>query len=320
MKKWFVFILVLLALDSFSQDKVLYLQNEYIKAGFLPDVGGRMVFLAPEGESNFLLSDSALWNESQSERVELKADTPFKPYNGFISWVGPQSAWWTKQDILPKKKEGADVWPPDPFLIYSNFEVIEHTNNLLVLQGTESPVSGVQLIKKYELDGNSIKIEVTAKNIRKNTIEWDLWSNSRFPAFSNFRVPVDSEEQIRIDAKENGFVDIVKYKFENGYFTFIPELPAGEKKQRISKAFIYPSTGDIQVQRGDWKLDINFEKVPLEKIHPEQALIEVYNCITSNGLNNVLELEHHSAYQTIKPGEAIKLKEVWTFEKKPAQN
>ena len=319
-KNWLIVLLLIFTIKAYGQQKVIYLENEFIKAGFLPDVGGRMVFLAPVGEANFLLSDSTLWNESPTERIEPKASSPFKAYNGVVTWLGPQSDWWTRQDILPDKKARADLWPPDPFLIYSNFKVVKHTATLLEMQGPESPVSGVQLFKRFELVENTIKMEVVAENIRDEELAWDLWSNARFPATTIFRVPVGNENDVRIKALENDRTDTMRYQFRKGYFTFLTEYPSNSKQQRISKAFIYPAFGQILVINQMWNLTIQFDRVDKEKIHPEQALVEVYNCLSKDGRSDILELEHHSAYQVLQPGESMRLAEVWTIKKEPIRN
>lgn len=313
LKNSIVIVFLFIVFAGLGQDKLIYLQNEIIKAGFLPDVGGRMVYLSPVGSENFLLSDSLLWNEPQSERIVPEPNSPFKPYNGFITWVGPQSGWWKQQNLLPEKRERGDMWPPDPYLIYSNFKVVEHTNHLLVMEGPESPVSGIKLVKRYELIGSSISIEVSATNIRNEAVAWDLWSNARFGAFTLFRVPVEEPGLVKIKSEENSKFEIVQHQFEDGNFSFLPEYPSNEKKNRISKAFIYPAKGEMMVSKGAWNLTINFDLVPLEAIHPEQGMVEVYNCVSFNKPSCILELEHHSAYKTLRTGEQMSLKEVWTF-------
>jgi hypothetical protein len=314
MKRFFFLLAMLSCVTVLAQDRVVYLQNQQLKAGFLPDVGGRMVFLAPEGAPNFLLSDSSMWNEPQQERMVAKADAPFKPYNGFITWVGPQSAWWTKQDLLPAKKQRADVWPPDPYLIYGNFSIVERNDTLLVLEGEGSPVSGVKLSKRYVLDGLNLHISVSAENIRDEELAWDLWSNARFDAFTNFRVPVAGEQNVRIKAESNPRFEAMKHQIDNGFFSFLPEQASDSRKQRVSKAFIHPAEGIMVVEKLSWILNIRFDMVPLELIHPEQALVEVYNNISVNPASSILELEHHSAYQILSPGESMQLNETWTFE------
>lgn len=312
----FIILLIIMtfSLTSFAQNNLVLLKNKYLQAGFLPTVGGRMVFLAPLGAENFLLSDSALWNEPASERMIARPDAPFKPYNGFITWVGPQSAWWTKQDLIPAKKERADVWPPDPYLIYGNFSIVEKNDTLLVMEGEDSPISGVRLTKRFVLDGLHLHILVSATNIRNENVSWDLWSNARFDAFSNFRVPVTSMDDVRIQADSSARLDVMQHQLVNNHFSFLPEYPTSERKQRIAKAFVYPAEGLMVVDKTPWVLSIRFDRVERTKIHPEQALVEVYNCIAANPVFNILELEHHSAYQTLEPGQSMSLNETWSFE------
>jgi len=312
-KKLTVIILLIMVFTGFGQEKVIYLQNEWIKAGFLPDVGGRMVYLSPVGSENFLLSDSSLWNEPQSGRIIPEPSSPFKPYNGFITWVGPQSGWWKQQNILPEKRDNADMWPPDPYLIYSSFKVIEHTSHLLILEGSESPVSGIKMVKRYELNDSSISIDVAAINVRNEAVAWDLWSNARFDAFTMFRVPVENPDLVKIKSEENSLFEMVKHQIDDGSFSFLPEYPSDENKKRVSKAFIYPARGEMLVSKGAWNLTINFDLVPKVFIHPEQGMVEVYNCISFSEPSCIVELEHHSAYKTLRPGEQMSLKEVWTF-------
>lgn len=313
-KKITTFALLLLGIGLFAANhKPISIENKQVKAIFLPDVGGRMVYFAPIGGENFLFSDSTLWEEPEAKRIKPSPDAKFKPYNGFITWVGPQSEWWSHQNLMPHKKERADVWPPDPYLIYSTCEIIEKNDTSISLEIKCSPISGLSLIKKFTLIDNKLLIEVTGKNCRETTISWDLWSNARFDAFTPFKVPANENSIIKIQTEENEFKEIAQHKIGNGYFTFIPELPKHKNKQRISKAFIYPLRGELLVEKDNHQLKIEFEKVPFENIHPEQALVEVYNCVSASGITNVLELEHHSAYQTLKPGEEIYLIETWSI-------
>lgn len=299
---------------AYSENRVMYIQNNQIKAGFLPDVGGRMVFFSSVNGENFLYSDSVFWNEPESNRIEVKPNAPFKPYNGLITWVGPQSHWWTQQDILKNKKDRKDLWPPDPYLIYSNFKIIEKTDTSIVLEGPESPVSGLRLTKKFTLIGNCLEIEVTGYNCRNTNVSWDLWSNARFDAFTRFRVPVKEEGILKMQEVESNRLEIMSYQLDNGYFTYLPSLPDDPAKMRISKAFLYPDEGRFLVEKPGFLLLIEFEKVPLEAIHPEQAWVEVYNSVDQSGISNLLELEHHSAYRTLKPGEEMVLQETWRIE------
>lgn len=46
---------------------------------------------------------------------------------------------------------------------------------------------------------------------------------------------------------------------------------------------------------------VTFDLVDQKLIHPEQAIVEVYNCITPTvKWNDILELEHHSVFKTLE--------------------
>jgi len=117
---------------------MIWISNGDVKAGILPDVGGRVVYLSLKGKENILTSDSTLWNESSAARPEIASTTPFKAYNGHIVWLGPQAGWWTQQNEDTAKRNRADVWPPDPYLIYGGYTVLSQSDSSLVMQGPES--------------------------------------------------------------------------------------------------------------------------------------------------------------------------------------
>lgn len=296
-----------------ATQSVVYLQNNSIKIGVLPAVGGRMVFYGEPIGENMLLSDSSLWNEPLENRMIVEPEASFKPYFGLITWVGPQSEWWSHQDVIPSKK--GNVWPPDPYLIYSSFVVSELTDTSIILTGPESPISGVQLTKYFVLEGNVLKIKVEAKNIRKTSVAWDLWSNARFDAFTKFKVPCDSSGIVKINTQENTTEEELEVELKDGYFTTNPQQPSDSTKRRVLKAFLYPKEGKIFVNKNSTQLCIEFNKVPFELIHSEQALVEVYNCVDSKGVETVLELEHHSAYTNLEPSEVMELTETWSLTK-----
>lgn len=293
-------------------DKVIFLQNEFIKIGILPDVGGRMVFYGKSGGENLLLSDSILWNEPLKKRITPSVNAAFKAYNGFITWVGPQTKWWSQQELIPQKK--GDQWPPDPFLIYDNYSIKEITDTSIIIVGNASPVTGLQFTKQYVIDANSLLIFIKATNKRETEVSWDLWSNARFDAFSKFKIPVDSCGILKIQYQDEKNNEAIHHQLIDGFFSFKPELPDDPKKKRISKAFLYPNEGKMMIFKNRCRLTIEFDKVPQNQIHHEQALIETYNCVSSDGLNNILELEHHSAFTTLQAGESMELNEIWKLE------
>jgi hypothetical protein len=56
---------------------------------------------------------------------------------------------------------------------------------------------------------------------------------------------------------------------------------------------------------------IQFEKHQQSAIHPNQALVEVYNSVAIDSKQDLLELEYHSPYKTLKPGEIMEAWETW---------
>jgi hypothetical protein len=309
-----IFAALFLHVSTFTMAKdmnsVIYLKNDKIELGILTEVGGRVVHFSKPGGENFLYSDPALWNEPPGDRVVPTSDAVFKAYNGFITWVGPQSQWWNQQSVNSQQKGAA--WPPDPFIEYAPFSIVNQTSTTLTIVGPVSPVSGIQFTKTFELISNRVKIDVAAKNCREEPVSWDLWSNLRFDAFTRYKVPTRKEGLLRVSGEKSSVKEPVPYEIADGYFSFKPTK--ADLKTKESKAFIHPSEGRIVVIKPFGTMTIQFPLLDIKEIHPEQAHVEVYNCISVSGADDLLELEHHSAYKTLLPGEVIELTETWEIE------
>ena len=105
-------------------------------------------------------------------------------YLGHDVWVGPQKAWWTQQDVNRERREAKANWPPDPFLAFGKTRVIESTPTRLVLEGIESPVSGVRFSKTYALSderADTVEVSVTARNIRCLYTHLDVYKRQGLP-------------------------------------------------------------------------------------------------------------------------------------------
>ena len=293
---------------SNSDSNLIFLENEHLKIGVLTKTGGRMVFFGRPGGENILFADEKQWYETEEEREKPTPFSKFKPYNGWITWVGPQSQWWMNQDVNPERKNAAAIWPPDPYLIYGEFTIINHTSTNITIVGPESPVSGVQLTKSLTLLANTLQISVTAKNIRNSPVSLDIWSNARFKPTSSFRVPATEQEIKRIEYPR--WAEKISHTIVDGFFSFVPEAPV-KRPERVAKAFIQANAGEMQLFHKNEMLSIQFTPVEETKIHPEQALVEVYINVSPNGVDGLLELEHHSAYGTLQPGETMSLDETW---------
>lgn len=316
-------IITLLACNEESPveaKKVIYLTNSNLKIGILNEVGGRMVYFGTSEGINFLKSDSSQWHEPDSVRIIPSAYSDFKAYNGMITWIGPQSEWWKHQNLNQERLNSRAVWPPDPYLTYGKYQIIQKTDALLKIEGPPSPVSGLQLTKEYSISENKLQITVTAKNISDTIVSWDLWTNARFDSNTRYMVPTSEKGILRIDANETSEKEKMDDTCETGVFYFVPKEFSAGKKQLYAKAFIYPEVGNMLAIKDKYILKISFEKIPIIQIHPEQALIEVFHSISSNGGDDLLELEHHSAYTTLKPGESFRLSETWSLHNNQFEN
>jgi len=281
-----------------------------IKIGILPDVGGRIVLLTKGQSKNIIKSDTLLWNEPISERPKASILlTEWKPYNGHIIWLGPQAEWWAQQDHNIEKKTKKAQWPPDPFLVYGNFEINKKSPFSVLLKGPESEVSGIQLIKEATIKKDStILIKTIAKNISDKKVCWDLWFNTRMNGFCRCYVPA-SENNCRINVDE--WSDPIPFFFIDGYFSFNPQLAISKEKRKSTKAFIYPDKGFIAGFTKENLFLIRFQLHDREDIHPGQGLVEIYNSTTTDSINSLLELEYHSPYKALNPGAKMEAYEIW---------
>ncbi len=292
-----------------QESSMIYLENDEYKVGILTPVGGRIVYLQYKDSGNILKSDSTLWDEPDSLRVQPGPESPFKAYNGHIVWVGPQSEWWRHQDINPAKKTRSTNWPPDPWLIYGDYKVVSQTDNELVIMGPRSPVSGLRLVKTIRLESDGgIYFEAEAYNTRRTSVSWDLWLNTRLDGFVRSFVPVDQQEKVRIQDKESSRMPYAHCK---GYFYYLTESPGSEQKQRNSKAFITPSQNWMAAFTGEYCFRISFPDSDPSKVHPEQAKVEIYNASFHNETENLTELEYHCDFKTLQPGESMKTWQRW---------
>ena len=104
--------------------------------GVLPPLGGRVVLLKTAGGENLLDSDPRLW---KPPFPPPSIDTPFRPWNGRIVWVGPQTGFWSQQDLKPDRKKARAGWPPDPFNETGRFEVRGAHGHAPEAEGRDEP-------------------------------------------------------------------------------------------------------------------------------------------------------------------------------------
>ena len=276
----------------------------------LPHIGATLVSLEKGASGNLLKSDSTLWDDKQIP--ELSAYSDFKAYNGHTIWVGPQNDWWIKQNLNIARRDSAAPWPPDPYLIYGEYKELRKSTNALSLESPESPISWVTVKKDVAInEDESVFLNTAFTNITDKPISWDIWYNTRVDGYSKVFVPVASENDVRVAPVLSDICQGMPYEIKDGFFTYKTVAPETAFCERRSKSFIYPSRPWMAAFIGNNLLIVRFEHHDRKAIHPEQALIEIYNHTDHDDSIALMELEYHSAYKTIKPGEIMEAWEVW---------
>lgn len=286
------------------------ISNDTLTVGALPALGGRVVALRTRDGDNLLHSDPRFW---RPPFPKPSLQTPFAPWNGRIVWVGPQSGFWSQQDVRPEVTEAG--WPPDPFNEAGRFEVLERTPTRLRLIGPLSPVTGLVLEHDYEITGErTVRMTVTASNGRTEPVSWDLWPNTRVRPEGFPYVPLGPVEPLRVDGPDPDQTVVGAYPHEviDGWLTLPPGVKPEPPQRRLSvKAFVRPSRGLIAFFHQGHLLLIRAEKVPVDRLHPEQALIELYRGAGTSPEQDILELEMHGPYETLAPGASMSFEQIF---------
>ena len=295
-------------------NKTIILNHKDIELVILPHIGGRLVSINHDDSANILSSDSSLWNHKFDKAIEEYTSFDILQFRGHSTWVGPQSEWWIHQEIDQEKKNNRDTWPPDPFLDYGYFEILRQTNNSIELLGKKSKYTGVQIKKSYKiLDNGFVELKAKATNICNEEISWDLWFNTRLPGNCKSYIPIENNNNLRVEISPEN--EVLEYSIINNFFTFDEQTPSKEFNQVSSKAFIIPKSPYIFSFNAGYLFIIHINIFDKNDVHPEHGMVEVYNAISHNTEDSLLELEYHSPYSTIKPNESIEIEQVWELVK-----
>ena len=285
--------------------------NGTIVLGAVPALGGRVAVLRTAGGENLLDFDA---KRAQAPFPEPALETPFQPWNGRIVWVGPQSGFWSQQDLQPGRRQARAGWPPDPFNETGRFEVVERSPLRLRLRGATSPVTGLTLEHDYEIVGpRTVRLRTTATNGRANAVSWDLWPNTRVRPEGFPYVPVDPRHAPRLEGPKQAEAQAgpCASELQDGWLSLPPgEQPRPPQERLWTKAFVRPRRGLIAYFHGRELLLIAAPLVPPERLHPEQAFVELYRGVGRDA--TILELEMHGAYETLAPGASASFEQ--TFE------
>lgn len=303
-------------------DRLIKISDGNIEVGVLPCLGGTVALLRIIGKPNVLKADESLWSGEPLEITRFGAMPPeWRPFYGHTVWVGPQSEWWIHQTKSKKMLRERAVWPPDPYINNGYYEVIERSATELVMRGADSEFSGVRLTKSVRIKNGKVHFTAAAKNIRNEPVSWDLWLNTRVDGYARCYAPISSMKKVRIDGRENEISDISAFSHDEGYCFIEPLAPSKPKRERTAKAFIPANKGAMAAFASSQALIIRFKKHAPTLIHPEQALVEFYNCTTHNKPDALTELEYHAPYKTLQPGESMEASQTWElhpFKSKPS--
>lgn len=275
-----------------------------------PALGGRVLHFGAAGRPNLIKVGEAV----QAQPVpEVSAAADDIAYFGHDVWLGPQSGWWSDQSANPARRDARASWPPDPYLSFATTRVVERREDRLVLEGIDSPVTGVRLRKSFAFDPAdpaTVEIAASARNIRERPLSRDLWFNTRVSAATRVYVPVASAQDVRMQS-DAGLAP-PQWQVRNGMFELIGSpLPTG-KPVRRGKLLLQPSAGWMAGFAREQVFIIRFAHQPRERIHPEQGQVELYLDHGDDVAAGLLEMEVHAPLRTLAPGETMQATERWT--------
>lgn len=295
-----------------SAVEVMRLENASIALEVTPELGGRGLGFSLKGKPSLLKVGEAVQTQPAPAASATGDDIA---YLGHDVWVGPQQQWWTQQHVNPARREAKADWPPDPYLAFGKTRIIERTPTRLVLEGEDSPVSGVRLRKTYALSASradTVEVQASARNIRDSPVSWDLWFNTRTPGSTRVYVPVAHPRDARVESSTGPGIGPVASRVEGGLFSFQRSpLPAGMVARR-GKVFLQPSAGWMAGFSGGQLLVIRFPHHARDLIHPAQGQVELYLDDQADPDKSLLEMEVHAPYRTLAPGEQMQATESWT--------
>lgn len=292
-------------LDVQTHIQQLQLSNQISTFTFTPQIGGRGLHFGLVGADNVLKVDERLLS-LPAPKVSSSSDNI--GYLGHINWIGPQAEWWLHQTENLERRQQKAVWPPDAHTVLASATLNAISGNAVNMTLPASPVTGLRLDKSYVLhDDGSLQLDVTATNTRQASVAWDIWFNTRLNANSVLYVPVAGAQNVRIDTfGETPFKQALVV--DEGLLTI--DLTVADRLK--GKAFVQPSKGWMAAFTADQLFVIEFTLQPQAAIHPAQGQLEFYLDYSAKSADaGVLEMELHSPYTYLEPGESFSSQEVW---------
>jgi hypothetical protein len=292
-----------------TRASLVRLANPALTVTLVPGLGGRIVELRTAGGENLLDANPRFWTEPYPS-AELR--TPFAPWNGHTYWVGPQSAWWTQQDLDLERKSARATWPPDPFHETARYGVLESSATRVRLASPPSPITGLKRQLEVELLGQElVRIRVVATNVRATPVAWSVYSNTRVRPDGWAYVPLAPNGIQRIDGPKDQSARY-PHRIERGFFVSPPGVaPLAGRTPRTADIYLRPTEGCIAYFRGRELLLKRTESFDEKRLHPEETLVEIYRSSGAGSDAALLELEMHGPYETLAPGQSLSFEETW---------
>ena len=290
------------------------LDNGVVQATVTDAIGGRLLSFGLPGKPNFLKLDTSAGDPA----AKVDAAMDHMAYLGHENWVGPQSEWWTHQDVNPARAAAHAHWPPDPYLSQARYTITRADKSSLALASPASPVNGLQLDKRYSLvpdKPNSLQLDVGATNRREAQVAWDLWFNTRAHGDTRVYVPVAQRDDVRQQPVANKPDTVpLTWTLADGVFSLDMPAPGADGRHRNGKMLLQPSNGWMAGFHAGQALIIQFALQPRAAIHPEQGQVELYNDYLPDDMaTSLLEMEVHAPYRQLAPGERMAASETWTL-------
>lgn len=290
-----------------------FIQCKDVQLVILPDIGGTVVLLSDRSGENLFRSNRSKWYTKAEDMPPMVPSQEPVPVNGHTVWLGPQSDWWVQQSVDPRMRRKAPEWPPDPYLTMGRYTIQERTDSSVTLKSPESPFSGLQIEKKIVVHGKGkVSIHVRATNISTKSVRWDIWQNTRLKGDATCYVPVSGINNIKkISSPRGQQPGPLFYTITEGFFTFLEPYFPENYSDIWSKAFLVPDTSFIAAFTSNMLFVKTFPSYPDSLMHPAQAPVEIYLRRSSEPDKDILELEHHSSYRNLQPGDSMEDFEVW---------
>jgi hypothetical protein len=189
--------------------------------------------------------------------------------------------------------------------------VKEHSRSRARLESPLSPITGLRRRLEVELlGGRRVRVRVAATNGRPVPVSWSLYSNTRVRPDGWAYVRLAPEGIKRIDAPRD--TAAYPHRIVRGFFTSPPgRKPAASGPALTADVFLQPAEPQIAYFRGHQLLRKRTQGIDPSRLHPEETLVELYRSSGGGADAELLELEMHGPYETLRPGQTMAFEETW---------